>query len=105
MAGITVQSAFPGTVGAATQSDDARRVNLPLPFVFTAWKDTTDARLVANPFSLLTAPRQGRIKAIAMRLDQALGGVVAARVTVARSFGHFDIFDQTEKPVSGHLFP
>lgn len=105
MADVVVQSAFPGTVGAATQADDARRVNPLLPFVFTAWKDATDTRLVVRPFLLTGTPQQALVKALAMRLDQVLGALVVSRMAVTRGFAHADVFDQVERPLTGHLFP
>lgn len=105
MADVTVQSSFPGTIGTAAQADDARRVNAPLPFAFTAWKDAIDARLVNAPFILDGTPQQARNKAISMRLDQALGDVVGSKITVSRGFSHPDVFDVVERPLTGHLFP
>lgn len=126
MADVTVQSSFPGTVGTAVQSDDARRVNAVLPFTFTAWKDAIDARLVNRSYlisgtlqqasnkaiavkpsqELDLAPRQGRNKAYAARLNQELGEIVATKRTITTGFSHPDIFAATpELSLVGHIFP
>lgn len=106
MADVAVQSAFSGTVGVVTQSDDARRTNAVLPFAFTAWKDAIDARLVNRSFLITDTPRQGRNKAITARLDQGLGEIVTAKRTITTGFSHPDIFAATpELSMVGHIFP
>ncbi len=106
MADIAVQSSFPGTVGTVTRSDDARRTNAVLPFIFTTWKDTTDARLVNRSFLIAGTPQQGRNKAVAVRLDQALGELLFTKTVVTPGFSHPDIFAPTQElSLIGHIFP
>lgn len=106
MADIAVQSSFPGTVGTVARSDDARRTNAVLGFVFTAWKDATDTRLVVRPFLMAGTPQQSRNKVIAVKVSQLLGDPVVTKAVVTVGFSHPDIFSQTQElSLTGHIFP